>query len=77
MAEPKVPGGYVDVEAAAARLGVSRTKVWRLIKEGVLVARPDVLDRRRKLIAVADLDRLLAGRVEADLEPGPEGQERS
>ena len=64
MAESGVPEGYVGVEAAARRLGVSRTKVWRLVKEGRLAARADVLDRRRRLIAVADLDRLVADRVE-------------
>ncbi len=64
MAEASGPEGYVGVEEAAARLGVSRTKVWRLIKEGVLTTRVDVLDRRRKLIPLAEIDQLKAGRVE-------------
>lgn len=55
---------YVTVQEAAERLGVSRQKVWRLIADGTLPAHADVLDRRQKLIATADLDRLAAGRVE-------------
>ena len=63
MPDSNIPVGYVTVQEAASRLRVSRTKVWMLIKEGVLVTSTDVLDRRRRLIAVEDLARLVDRRV--------------
>jgi excisionase family DNA binding protein len=51
----------VTVAEAAARLGVSRQKVWALVKEGVLEARQNPLDKRQKLIPVAALHRLEPG----------------
>jgi hypothetical protein len=62
--EKNIPEGFVGVEGAADRIGVSRTKIWRLIREDRLTTRSDVLDRRRRLIAVEELDRLVASRVE-------------
>ena len=53
--EPK----YVDVQEAAALLGVPRKKVAALIKEGVLEARPSILDKRRKLIDRTAVENLL------------------
>lgn len=52
----------VTVTEAAARLGVSRQKVWALVKEGMLEARQNPLDKREKLIPVAALRRLEPGR---------------
>ena len=53
--EPK----YVDVQEAAGLLGVPRKKVAALIKEGVLEARPSLLDKRRKLIDRRAVEALL------------------
>ena len=50
---------YVDVQEAAALLGVPRKKVAALIKEGVLEARPSILDKRRKLIDRRAVEALL------------------
>jgi len=49
---------YLSIGEAAALLGVSRNKVVRLIKEGVLPAEDSILDKRRKRIpraAVLDI----------------------
>ncbi len=43
---------------AAAYLSVSPAKISRLISSGELSYSKDPLDRRRKLVAVTDLDRL-------------------
>lgn len=43
---------------AAQYLGVSRRKVWQLVKKGQLKAERDPLDERRKLVKVQDLERL-------------------
>lgn len=51
----------VTMSEAAQLLGVSNTTIWRLVREGVLTAQRDPLDRRSKLIGRADLERLLAG----------------
>lgn len=64
MSDANVPEGYVGVEQAAERLGVSRTKIWRLIRDGRIATSSDLLDRRRKLISIEELERLAAGRVE-------------
>jgi hypothetical protein len=43
---------------AAHYLGVSPRKLGSLVKEGILKATPDVLDRRRHLISVSSLEEL-------------------
>ncbi len=43
---------------AAAYLGTSAAKLSRLVSSGELSCSIDPLDRRRKLVAVADLNRL-------------------
>lgn len=46
---------------AAAYLGVSRRKIWQLVKRGELPSWSDPLDRRRKLVRVEDLNKLREG----------------
>jgi excisionase family DNA binding protein len=58
-------GDHVPITEAARLLGVSRTKVWTMIKEGKLSARPDPLDRRQRLIPRASIDLLLQERSAA------------
>jgi excisionase family DNA binding protein len=48
----------ITVTEAARRLGVSRHKVWLLMREGALPSRPNPLDRRQKLIPVEAVERL-------------------
>lgn len=48
----------LELSDAAAFLGVSASKVSRLIKAGELKCIDDPLDRRRKLVEVKALERL-------------------
>ncbi len=43
---------------AARYLNVSPRKVGSMVKAGIIQAKPDPLDRRRRLVLVADLDSL-------------------
>ncbi len=49
---------YVTMTEAQEILGVSRFKIWQLVKEGTLQTFRSDLDRREKLIRRADLDAL-------------------
>jgi len=51
---------YITVQGAAEELGVSRRRIWDLIREGKITAIQNPLDRREKLIArpeIAALER--------------------
>lgn len=48
----------LTVRETADRLGISTTQVWRLVKAGTLTSRPNPLDRRQRLIAVAAIEEL-------------------
>ena len=50
----------LTVAEAAAYLGVSRTKVWQLIREGTLPSTQNPLDKRQRLILRRDIERLAA-----------------
>jgi excisionase family DNA binding protein len=50
----------VMVTEAAEMLGVTKEKVARLIKKGVLNAEPSTLDARRKLIPRVQVEAILA-----------------
>ena len=45
---------------AARYLGVSAAKITRMIQAGELTCLADILDRRRKIVKVEDLDRIKA-----------------
>lgn len=49
---------FYTVEEAAEYLDVSRIKIYRLIKEGELHATQNKLDKRQRLIAKEELDKL-------------------
>ncbi len=49
---------FVTMTAAQEILGVSRFKIWQLVKEGKLETFRSELDRREKLIRRSDLDAL-------------------
>ena len=57
---------YVTMTEAQAILGVSRFKIWQLVKDGRLPTFQSELDRRQKLIRRNDLDAL---REPRELEP--------
>jgi excisionase family DNA binding protein len=50
---------YLTIQAAAAELGVTRDKVARLVKDGILPAEDSVLDKRKKLIPRASVVALM------------------
>jgi excisionase family DNA binding protein len=50
----------VTMKEAAQLLGVSNAKLWRMVRDGVLLAYQNPLDRREKLIRRADIDHLRA-----------------
>ncbi len=49
---------FVTMAEARAILGVSNYTIWRMVREGELTAYQSAVDRRRKMIRRADLDRL-------------------
>ena len=55
---------YVTMAEAQEILGVSRFKIWQLVKEGKLQTFRSDLDRREKLIRRSDLDAVRRPRAE-------------
>jgi excisionase family DNA binding protein len=48
----------LSIVEAAEYLGVSRRKVWKLVKQRLLHSRRCPLDERKKLIRLDDLERI-------------------
>ena len=59
--EPQIPTGKVSLQGAADYLGVSRHKVARLVKKGLLKSEKFDLDERVVLFALDDLRHLKEG----------------
>lgn len=49
----------ITLTAARSILGVSRTKIWRLVREGALVVYSNPLDKREKLVPRSQVEALL------------------
>jgi excisionase family DNA binding protein len=49
---------FATIQEAARFLGVSRTKVWQLLKNNIIPFQKDPLDDRKKLVKKSDLKRL-------------------
>ena len=49
---------YVTMTEAQEILGVSRFKMWQLVRDGEVATYQSTLDRRQKLIRRSDLDAL-------------------
>jgi hypothetical protein len=60
MSESGDLSGYITVGEARELLGVSRPKMAQLLKDGVLVVRPDTLDKRVKWVRRDEVERLIA-----------------
>lgn len=56
---------FITLNEARALLGVSRMKIWRLVKEGTLTAIPNKLDKREKLVSKSEVLSLIAPKAEA------------
>jgi hypothetical protein len=50
--------GQMTITQVAEYLGVSRTKVWKLINEGALSARTNPLDKRERVVPRVQVERL-------------------
>jgi excisionase family DNA binding protein len=53
-----LPEAEMPLTEAARFLGVSRAKMWALVKKNVIPFRKDPLDDRKKLFKESDLRRL-------------------
>ncbi len=49
---------FLNLKEARQLLGVSRTKLWKLIQEGRLPTYQDPLDKRARLVRRRDLENL-------------------
>lgn len=49
---------FLSMREAREYLKVSKPKMWRLVKNGVLPVYKDPLDKRKKLVLKSDLDKL-------------------
>ncbi|MDD5700836.1 MAG: helix-turn-helix domain-containing protein [Dehalococcoidales bacterium] len=50
--------GYLNLKEAREYLGISRVKMTKLVKDGVLKAIPDPLDSRSMLVKKDDVEKL-------------------
>lgn len=57
------PRDLISLEDAMHILGVSRTKLWRLTKEGLLTPYENNLDKRQKLFSKAEVESLIPQRA--------------
>jgi excisionase family DNA binding protein len=57
---------FVTMTEAQEILGVSRFKIWQLVRDGELETFEYPLDRRQKLIRRSDLDALRSPKPRAD-----------
>ena len=53
---------YLSLQEAADLMGVSRFKLWRLVREGKLAAHQSERDRREKLVRRADVEAVIRPR---------------
>ena len=63
----------ISLREAARLLGVSRTKLWTVVKRGEIEAHPDPLDRRQRLVSRAAIERLVRQRSGHSLRPSSIG----
>lgn len=54
-----MPDEYLSLQEAAELMGVSRFKLWRLLKEGKLTAYQSERDRREKLVSRREVEALI------------------
>ena len=56
---------FLTLKEAQDYLGVSKTKMWSLVKSGIVRTYEDPLDRRKKLVRREDVGRLRHPRASA------------
>lgn len=50
--------GFISLREARENLGVSKMKMWRLVKEGTIKTYENPLDKRTKLVRYEDVEKL-------------------
>jgi hypothetical protein len=65
----------VNLTTAAKILGVSRTKLWTMVRAGEVESLPDRLDKRQRLIPIREVERLLSERG-VSIQPNSESRGR-
>lgn len=53
-----VKSEFLSLKEAQDYLGVSKTKMWSLVKLGILKTYEDSLDKRKKLVRKEDVEKL-------------------
>ncbi len=48
---------YLNIQEAAGELGITRRRLWQMVKDGQIEAVTNPLDRREKLIARSEVER--------------------
>lgn len=49
---------YITMKEAGEYLAVSKSKMWQLVKQGILPCYSDPLDKRKRLVKREDLEKL-------------------
>ena len=49
---------YLTMTEAREYLGISKPKLWRLVRDGALPVYSDALDKRRRLVRKDDIEKL-------------------
>jgi excisionase family DNA binding protein len=62
-------GEYMTMREAQAALGVSNHTIWRMVKDGRLTVYTTDIDRRKKLVKRADVERLKKVRPASEATP--------
>jgi hypothetical protein len=50
--------GYMNLREAKGYLGISRVKMTKLVRDGVVRTIPDPLDARSQLVKIEDIEKL-------------------
>src|SRR5437868_5212297 len=53
-----MPALFIDADAAATKLKISRASLYAYVSRGLVQTRPDADDPRRRLYSAADISRL-------------------
>jgi len=61
-----VKGEFLSLKEAQDYLGVSKTKMWNLVKSSILKTYEDFLDKRKKLVRKEDVEKLKQPHPRAD-----------
>ena len=56
---------FLLLKDAMKYLGISKAKIWRLVKEGALPTYSDPLDKRKRLVRKEDIEKLRQPRPQA------------